>query len=54
MVGIVVLGIYGLLVGNYQVFVWWALLPFFSPRIVGEVAFLYGNLLRGFRGGDHP
>ena len=33
--------------GNYDALVVWLLLPFFSPRCVGEAAFLLGRL-RGF------
>ena len=35
-------------VGNYQAMVWWLLLPFFSPRIMGEAAFLWGRLVGAF------
>ena len=49
MAGIIILGIYGLFVENYQVFVWWLLLPAFSPRIVGEITLLYGQITRFFK-----
>ena len=49
MVGIIILGIYGLFVENYQIFVWWLLLPAFSPRIVGEITLLYGQITRFFK-----
>lgn len=47
MIGIVALGVYGITEDNYQVFVWWLLLPFFSPRIVGEIGYFLGKLTRG-------
>jgi hypothetical protein len=41
MVGIVALGAQqALWVGDYELSVWWSLLPFFSPRIVGFGAYL--------------
>ncbi len=46
MVGIIILGIYGLFVENYQVFVWWLLLPAFSPRIMGEAAHFWGVITK--------
>ncbi|MBT6329469.1 MAG: hypothetical protein HOJ34_06765 [Kordiimonadaceae bacterium] len=49
MAGIIILGIYGLFVENYQVFVWWLLLPAFSPRIVGEITLFYGQITRFFK-----
>ena len=50
MIGIVALGAYGLMVENYEVFVWWLLLPFFSPRISGEIAFFWGRGFGNFKG----
>lgn len=51
MLGIVLLGpITAWWAGNYQPFVWWLLLPFFSPRIMGECAFFLGKLSRPFKG----
>jgi len=44
MAAIVGLGVYGLVVRNYEVIFWWLALPFFSPRIVGETALLVGKL----------
>jgi hypothetical protein len=32
--------------GNYEPLLWWLLLPFFSPRIVGECAYFLGRLKR--------
>jgi len=47
MLGIVLLGpTTALWVGNYEPFVWWFLLPFLSPRIVGECAYFVGVLGR--------
>ena len=43
MAGIVALALYGLTVGG-QVLIWLALLPFFSPRIMGEASFFLGKL----------
>ena len=47
MTGIMSLGVYGLFVGNYEVFVWWLLLPFFSPRITGTVLYFFGRFFGG-------
>lgn len=33
---------------NYQPFLWWFLLPFFSPRVVGEVVHLAGRATSPF------
>ena len=33
-------------IGNYQPMLLWLLLPLFSPRIVGEAAFLWGRFRR--------
>ena len=35
--------------GNYEPLLWWLLLPFFSPRIMGECAFFLGKVRRVFR-----
>ena len=40
-------------VGNYWALWLWALLPVFSPRIVGEMAAFAGSFARGFRGGPN-
>jgi hypothetical protein len=32
--------------GNYEPLVFWLLLPSFSPRIMGECAFLFGRMRR--------
>lgn len=51
MVAIVLLGAQqAIWVGNYQPLIWWLLLPFFSPRIVGFAAYSLGVLSRFFRG----
>ena len=44
MAAIVVLGAQQAWVGNYEPLLWWLLLPFFSPRIVGECALVFGRL----------
>jgi hypothetical protein len=50
MVGIVVLGAQqAVWFGTYEPLVWWLLLPFFSPRIVGFGAYYLGVLSRPFR-----
>jgi hypothetical protein len=50
MVAIVLLGaLHAIWVGNFQPLAWWLLLPFFSPRIAGEVAHALGRLSRLFR-----
>jgi hypothetical protein len=49
MIGIILLGIYGILFENYGVFVWWLLLPAFSPRIVGEITIFYVQITRFFK-----
>lgn len=46
---IVLLAIQQAFVGNYQVFFWWIFLPFFSPRITGECAFIFGRLASFFK-----
>lgn len=51
MMGIVLLGpTTAWWAGNYGPFVWWLLLPFFSPRIVGTGAFFLGWVSSFFRG----
>jgi hypothetical protein len=50
MLGIILLGIQqALWASNYQPLLWWLLLPFFSPRIVGECAYFVGVLRRVLR-----
>jgi len=49
MLGIVLLGLQQAWVGNYQPMLWWLLLPFFSPRIVGTGAYYLGAVARVFR-----
>lgn len=49
--GIIALGIYGLAIGNYEVFVWWILLPLMSPRTMGEVVHAGGRIVRALRPG---
>lgn len=47
MLGIVLLGIQqAWAVQNYEPFLWWLLLPCFSPRVVGECAYFFGVLKR--------
>lgn len=36
--------------GNCEPLIWWLLLPFFSPRIMGECSYFIGVLFRPFRG----
>jgi hypothetical protein len=50
MAAIVLLGLQQAWVGNYQVFFWWALLPFFSPRLMGNCAYGLGRITRFFKG----
>jgi hypothetical protein len=51
MVAIVLLGgQQAIWAGNFQPLVWWLLLPFFSPRIVGYGAYSLGVLSRFLRG----
>jgi hypothetical protein len=53
MVAIVLLGFQqAVWVGNYEPFLWWLLLPFFSPRIVGGCAYAFGSLTRLLHGGS--
>jgi hypothetical protein len=51
MAAILLFGLQQAWVGNYQPLVWWLLLPFFSPRIMGECAYFLGVLARPFRRG---
>jgi hypothetical protein len=44
--GIVLLGLQQAWMENYEPLVFWFLLPFFSPRIMGECAFLLGKMRR--------
>src|SRR6266536_4109083 len=47
MAGIVLLGIQqAAWADNYRPFLWWLLLPAFSPRIMGECAYFLGALSR--------
>ena len=46
MVAIVLFGLQQAWTGNYEPLVIWLLLPFFSPRIMGECAFLLGKICR--------
>jgi hypothetical protein len=51
MIAIVLLGVQAAWwSGNYEPLIWWLLLPFFSPRIIGECAYFIGVLSRPFRG----
>ena len=49
MIAIVVFGLWQALQQNYQPLIFWLALPFFSPRIMGEAAFLAGKIARTFR-----
>ena len=42
--GIVALGIEESVRGNYEPLLWWLLLPMFSPRLMGELAYYAGKL----------
>jgi hypothetical protein len=42
--GAILLGVQQAYVDNYEPMVWWSLLPFFSPRIRGEVALIWSML----------
>lgn len=46
MLAIVAVGLQQAWVGNYRVLLFWLLLPFFSPRIVGECAYALGVVRR--------
>jgi hypothetical protein len=49
MVGIVLFGLQRAWIGNFEALIFWVLLPTFSPRIMGECAFLLGKISRIFR-----
>jgi hypothetical protein len=49
MAAIVLFGLQQAWTGNYEPLVFWLLLPFFSPRIMGECAFLLGKMRRVLR-----
>ena len=49
MLVIFLVGIYGLLIGNHYFLFSWVILPMFSPRLVGEIAFLMGRFSAGMR-----
>ena len=51
MAAIFILGVQQAWIGNYQTMFWWLFLPVFSPRIVGECAFLMGKFVGLLRGG---
>lgn len=40
------IGLYGIIQGHSLLVLIWLLLPLFSPRIVGEVAYALGKILR--------
>ena len=50
MAAIFAFGLQQAAIGNYQPLLWWLLLPFFSPRIVGEATYFMGRLVRLVRG----
>jgi hypothetical protein len=52
MAAILLFGLQQARVGNYQPLGWWLLLPFFSPRIMGECAYFFGVLSRPFRAAE--
>jgi len=48
MIAIVALGLYSaIMLENFQPFLWWLALPFFSPRIMGMVSYFIGALTGG-------
>jgi len=51
MAAIFLFGLQQAWIGNYEPMVWWLLLPLFSPRIMGEAAFLWGRLSGHFHDG---
>ena len=51
MLAIFLVGLQQAWVGNYYGLLLWLLLPTFSPRIMGEAAFLWGRLSRNFQDG---
>ncbi len=44
MLALLLLGIYGLFFGSHWFLISWAIIPIFSPRIVGEVATFFGRI----------
>ena len=46
MLAIILLGLQQAWIGNYEALIWWLLLPFFSPRIMGYSAYFWGVLSR--------
>ena len=46
MLGLFVLGVYGIAIDNSNLILWWLLIPLFSPRAVGEVAVFAGRVSR--------
>lgn len=49
MAAIVLVGAQQAYVGNYQPLIWWLILLFFSPRIIGESSHFLGRLYRKLR-----
>lgn len=49
MAAIFFFGVWQAVAGNYQPLIWWLLLPFFSPRIMGEAAYFMGRCTRVIR-----
>lgn len=44
MIGIFLFGLEESIRGNLQPLLYWLLLPFFSPRLIGEAAYFFGRL----------
>jgi hypothetical protein len=49
MAAIFLFGLQQAATGNYEAVLWWLLLPFFSPRIMGEAAHFIGRCARVVR-----
>lgn len=50
MAAIICIGLEQAWVGNYEPMIFWLLLPLFSPRVMGECAFLWGRIRRKLDG----
>ena len=50
MIAMAIIGFLGLIFANYNLMLIWLLLPSFSPRIVGEVAYALGKIGRVVNG----
>lgn len=50
MIVLLLVGAYGIVEGSGYFLIAWLQLLLFSPRVVGELAFVYGRFLAGFHG----